>query len=298
MKDVKSLIKRIAAPSKPASAIMGMGFILMVFYVLSLGISGTFLAYAAYLLSAYGLYLLIRSFVIPAYRYGKKLAGNVPMISLYMTDRDFHAQADLYIGTISNSLYVIFKLVSGAYIRSELFIMVGIYYLALLLLRLSLIRDERRGPERSMKDSWSAYRRTGLWLIFINLAMLGALIQIFVEYARMIYPGQLIFVMALYAFYRIIRAVISYIKDKRRLMPDPIYSASKTIYLIIAVIAMLMLEEAMLARFASPGFNVRGFSMITGLVVMITVLALSVRMAVKGNLELKKLRDLESLPEN
>ena len=63
------------------------------------------------------------------------------------------------------------------------------------------------------------------------------------------YAGYLIYIMAMYAFYNIITAVMNVVKYRK--YRSPVMSAAKVVSLAATLVSMLSLETAMLTQFGS-----------------------------------------------
>ena len=81
----------------------------------------------------------------------------------------------------------------------------------------------------------------------MNLALSGMVLFLVRQEGGYEYPGVLIYVMAIYAFYAIITAAVNLVKFRRH--GSPALSAAKAINLTAALVSMLALETAMLSQF-------------------------------------------------
>ena len=101
------------------------------------------------------------------------------------------------------------------------------------------------------------------------------------------YPGLLIYAMAMYAFYITISAIINVIKHRSH--KSPVMSAAKAVSLTAALVSMLSLETAMLARFGSDETEFRRMMLgASGGIVCAFVLAMAIYMIVRSTKQLKK----------
>ena len=135
-------------------------------------------------------------------------------------------------------------------------------------------------------SEWRRYRLCGIVLLLMNWALIGIVILVIHQNSGFEYPGTLIYVMALYAFYAIITAVANVIKFRK--YGSPILSAAKVISLTAALVSMLSLETAMLAQFGqSDDAEFRKIMMAaTGLGISIIVLVMAVYMIVHATRQL------------
>ena len=65
------------------------------------------------------------------------------------------------------------------------------------------------------------------------------------------YLGYLIYVMAIYAFWNVATAIYDAVRIHRT--SEPVLAAAKTLQQAVALVSILTLETAMLARFGSEG---------------------------------------------
>lgn len=180
---------------------------------------------------------------------------------------------------------------SGIRYKSVWFITLAVYYILLAVMRFSLLHHVRRrekiGDEPSAQ--WRRYRLCGMILLFMNWALAGIIILVIHQNSGFVYPGVLIYVMALYAFYATITAVINIIRFRR--YGSPVLSAAKAINLTAALVSMLSLETAMLMQFGTAddaGFR-RIMMTATGFGVNVIVLGMAVYMIVHATKTLKNM---------
>lgn len=95
------------------------------------------------------------------------------------------------------------------------------------------------------------------------------------------YPGILIYGMALYSFYSIILAIYNLIRKrkKERLM----YGAARIASFTAALVSMMSLEIAMMARFGADDIEMRHDMVVwTGTAIFLIVTYMAVSMIVRG----------------
>lgn len=107
----------------------------------------------------------------------------------------------------------------------------------------------------SAAAAYRCYRRTAWLLFLLNLPMGGMILQMVRTDAGYSYPGYVIYLSALYAFYTVVAAIINLVKFRRR--GNPILSAARALNFISAMMAILGLQTAMISRFSenSEGFR-------------------------------------------
>ncbi|MDE7297655.1 MAG: hypothetical protein K2N94_02355, partial [Lachnospiraceae bacterium] len=133
------------------------------------------------------------------------------------------------------------------------------------------------------------YRGCGVLLAFMTLVLSGMILFIIRQNGGYDYPGILIYVMALYAFYAVITAAINIVKFRRH--GSPILSAAKAVNLAVALVSMLALETAMLSQFGQESDQLfrRIMTASTGAVVCGFVFAMAIYMIVRATRQLRRL---------
>lgn len=281
---MKHILKSMIHPKRIYSIILGVLFIASSLLVIFLDLTDRPIAYVSYLLSSYGLYLLIIETVVPLVKMIKRWMRRNPHIDRYYTDAEFKTRVKLYSGSAFNILYAIFKLTVGAWFHSVWFIAIGFYYISLCAIKLFMIKNDiqiLKSGKRMVLREWQIYRTVGWMLFLLNIALSGMFIQVIRNGKSYYYPGFIIFGMAFYAFYRIITAVINLLKGRKN--RSPVFSAVKTLDFIFAVVAMYTLQTAMLSTFGDGTgkydvvFNTAGgvvtSALINGIVILMLIRA-------------------------
>lgn len=154
----------------------------------------------------------------------------------------------IVISLILNLTYGILKLTFGIYYQSEWFITFAVYYLLLWLMRFSLIFSIKKEDFGSnLAKEYRKLKHTGIILLLLDIVLTGMIILIIHQNQTVVYPGYLIYLVALYDFILIISAFLNLLKYRKK--KSPILIASKCINVTVAMISMLSLEVAMLIQF-------------------------------------------------
>lgn len=254
-------------------------------------------AYISYFLSAYALIITVTGITgsIRLLRQGidkhplVRKAMDIPLVSRLLREDMFRAEAALYQGFFINLLYAGIKMFSGIFYRSFWFTTLAVYYILLAIMRASLLHFVRAhgSTGENRYAGLRRYRLCGIILLFMNIALAGMVILVVHENSGFEYPGVLIYVMAMYAFYATITAVWNVIKCRR--YGSPVMSAAKVINLTAALVSMLSLETAMLTQFGAaddPIFR-QTMTASTGAGIIILVLGMAVYMIVGATRQLK-----------
>ena len=182
----------------------------------------------------------------------------------------------LYLSLAFNLLYAIFKLATGVYFYSFWMGALGIYYAVLAALRFFLLRSLGKNDETQGR---AAYRRTAWQLNFLTLVMSGVFVQMVIQNEAYSYPGILIYVMAMWAFYKIIAAVINLIKRRRE--ENKALAAARCISFAVALMSILALQTAMIAQFGEDAadfafiMNAIGGAVVTALLITLSALMIA-----------------------
>lgn len=291
------LTKRICFLPPVATLMIAIPSFAFLIVVLTGKINIPALDYIAYILSAYALIICVTAILkiinfvrndVSEHPFMKWLLS-VPIVEKFIHEKKFRTEIALYPGFFINVLYVIFKTATGIYYRSAWFISLGVYYLALAIMRFLLIHYIRWEKQTADKnDELRRYRMCGCMLFLINVALVGITILAVKKNAGFSYLGYLIYVMAMYAFYSVITAVMNLVKYRK--YGSPILSAAKVINMSTALVSIFSLETAMLAQFGSEStehFRVI-MTALTGAGVSCIVVGMAVFMIVRSGVLIKR----------
>lgn len=267
---------------------------MLVIYALAGENVNPFIAYASYFWSAYAVVITITGIVgvVRFVRQGmgehplvKRVRG-IPVVDRYLREDRFRAEAALYLGFLINLFYAGVKMFSGILYQSVWFITLAVYYILLAVMRFSLLHYVRK-QGRDIVSEWKRYRLCGTILLLMNFALAGIVILVIHQNSGFAYPGVLIYIMAMYAFYATITAVWNVAKFRK--YGSPVLSAAKVINLTAAMVSMLSLETAMLTQFgAADDANFRQImTASTGAGVSLIVLGMAVYMMIHATRKLK-----------
>lgn len=252
----KMLLKIFFLPPIPTllAAVFGFGFVIA---VAAFKIEIPALQYLSYISSAYALTVSVTAFPrfirftgslkkrVSEYSLIKKIGGTT-LGKRFFSDVRFRTEVNLYVSLFINFLYIAIKLFSGIYYRSVWFIALAVYYILLAVMRFILLHKNKK-TVMTMQTEFKRYRLCGIMLLLMNQALAGIVIFMVHQNKGFDYPGVLIYAMAMYSFYSIITAVMNLVKFRRH--GSPLLSAAKVINLVAAMVSILSLETAMLARF-------------------------------------------------
>ncbi len=254
-------------------------------------------AYIVYVLSFYTLSVVcvFCALVLPKqYSTIRQKIYDNPLGNRYMTDRVFRTNISLSVSFLISMLYVGINVWSWYVLRSYWFMVLGVYYAIMAVMRYILVRYVRiQKIGTSILGEWKRARVCACILLLINLSLSGAVLMILFESKGYDYPGILIYVMAAYTFYALIHAIVEIIKYRK--LGSPVMSTAKMVSLSAALVSMLNLETAMFAQFGAEMSldNQRLFIMLTGAGVSVTVVSLSLSLIMKSNKEIRRMQNGE-----
>lgn len=300
---VWKIIKRIFCLSPVPTLLIAIPSFIFVFYVLTREGVTPVIEYLSYVLSAYAMIITITG-IVDIVRWIKKEINNhplvkkvrnIPLVKRYFSETSFRAEVSLYPSLVINLFYAGIKLFSGVRYQSVWFGTLAVYYILLAVMRFSLLHHVRK-RERRQKNQISELkicRLCGIILMILDWALAGMIILVIRKDSGFKYPGMLIYVMALYAFYTIITAIINVIKFRN--YESPAISVAKVINLTAALVSMFSLETAMLTQFGAnrdEAFR-QMMSAVTGLGMSIIVLGMSVYMIAHTTSQIHKIKKME-----
>ncbi len=249
------------------------------------------IAYIAYVFSAYALVILCTSISQLVRRGNQKIKQN-PYVSRYFGDIPFKTRVSLQVSLAINLVYAGINIVSGIYYGSAWFASLAAYYILLSAMRIMLARyANRQGFGEDQIAEWRRYRLCGLCLTVMNIALTGVVILVLHQDGGFAYAGILIYVMAMYAFFVTIKAVINVVQYRK--YNSPAMSAARAISLVAALVSMLSLEIGMLAQFGGDNGEQFRQMMIgfTGGAVCAIVIAMGIYMMVRSTRRIKQLKN-------
>lgn len=297
MKVLKRIVNRIfVRPIKQIVWILILAFVLVIF-VFAAGIGGL-LYDIAYLFSAYAIVITVVGMPRIARLIYYKVLHNpltqrmvrIPWVKRFMQDVTFHTEISLYQGLLINFLYIVLKVWSGIYYRSLWFWALAVYYLMLIIVRCQLLRHVNHHTiGQNIPAELQRYRSCAIILLIMNQALAVIVMLIVYQNRSYNYPGLLIYAMAIYSTYAVTIAIINLIKFYK--IGSPILWAAKAINLVAALVSVLSLETAMIARFGDPKDAVfrRVMTGATGCAICMFVLGLAMYMLVRADKEMEKL---------
>lgn len=256
------------------------------------------LAYVLYAASAYSLCVVVYFLIVtlPALTRKVKSAVNdkaedIPILKSYLTDMKTKGLVGLYGGAAADLLYSAFKLVTGLMFSSVWFLSLAAYHFALLLLKIYLIVSLKR--ENNVDEvglfGYNRYKATAWFLFVLNIPIGGIAALTVLKDSGFVYPGYVIYVSAMYAFYKIIWAIVNIVRFRKT--NSPVLSASKAVNLVAALVSLFGLQTAMITAFSTEGKYFRlTMNSITGLATFLLTAVIAVYMIVRAGKKTKEIK--------
>lgn len=196
---------------------------------------------------------------------------------------------------IINVAYASFQGVMAILSRSIWLGSLAVYYLAISLIRGGIVVVSRKKEQSSelftTKKQVRAYRNCGIYLVLLNFALVGAVVQMVAYGGGFKYAGNMIYVMAVYAFYKLGMGIYNLFRAKK--CNDYTIQSIKNISFADALVSILGLQTAMLYAF-SEDYQPRVPNALTGGAVLVLIIAMGIFMIVKGQKELNNFKETES----
>lgn len=292
--DLKKLFHALLFPPFWITLILSVFSAVGLIYVFIGGYEQSVPAYVLYSVSAYALTVLVLFFVriFPGkYRNIKAFVYNNPYGKRYFTDPVFKATVSLYCSLSINIVYSAMNLLLGALQGSFWFVILAFYYAVLSVMRFLLVRYVKRNTVGlNLLSELSRARICAYILLLVNFSLTGGVLMMMYTERGHDYPGIMIYVAAVYAFYITASAIKNIIKYRK--YNSPVLSVAKIISLASALVSVLSLEDALLLRFGTE--NSEQFSRLmialTGAGISITVVSLSVIFIVKATKEINRMK--------
>ncbi len=246
--------------------------------------------YISYVLSAYTLAVIcIR---IPRMvKKAREIKEANKYVSLFSTDHRLRISLSLTVTLIFNAIYALLQLYLGIVNSSLWFYSFAGYYFLLSIMRVALLsHTAKHRPGEEMFTEQLIYRMCGIGILLMTLAITVINIYVSADSQTKLQNEITTIAMAAFTFTSLTVAIVNVIRYRR--FNSPVWSASKALSFVSALVSMLTLEDAMLASFGSSedgGFR-RTMVMFTGAGIAIAVIAIAVIMIIHSTKTIKRLK--------
>lgn len=236
---------------------------------------------------AYSVYTIIIS--IPRFK---------QIIIIYMEKRDFtnkliknYKFRTIVFAVFSFSTTIIFALFQafmGIINSSIWFGALASYYIVLSLMRgNNLYKIFKMNINEEGKSK--LYRNNGYMLVLLTFIFSFAVVQMVLNEKGFEYIGMMIYVFALYTFYKITLATINIFKARKQ--NDFNIQTIRNINLADALVSIVALQTAMFHSFGTSDINTSIFNALTGGIVCILIIIIGITMIIQTNKYIKKRRE-------
>lgn len=297
MERAKKVIGAVLFPKAAVIVLCAVLAALLLIYTFGFYGTGGWIAYVSYAFSAYalvivciGLWSMKNSAAVKHMKDTVlEMAGQNPYVSRYRTDTVFKTKISLLLSLALNTGYAVLKFVTGVFYGSAWLITLAAYYTLLLTMRFLLLLHIHRNT-RDMAAEWKRCRACGVVLLLMNIILTGMVILVLQRGEGFVYPGFLIYGMALYDFCTMTMAIVNLVKSRKR--KSPVLTAAKVINVAAALIAMLSLETAMITQFGAEDGEVFRHTMIasTGGGICVVMVVMAVLMIARSTKNIKELK--------
>lgn len=195
---------------------------------------------------------------------------------------------------LMNLLYAVSSGIFGIMYHSPWMGTLSAYYIFLSIMRFDTVRYEKRLANaecgRTLKlQELKVYRRTGILLALITIALGGAVILLIHQEGGKSYQGYIIFLVAVYTFYKAIISVVNIVRARK--MKSTLLVTIRNIGYADALVSVLSLQTAMFASFGENSeMNPQVMNGITGACVCLMILSIGIYMIYSSGRQIKSIQ--------
>ena len=285
MQHFKKIGSKIIWPGIAVMVLMIATAAVLLFYTFLCEKNDAIISYLAYIISTYTLIVVICR-IIKIVKEAKRAVYANPYTNRFLTDVPYRIRISLYGSFIVNLAYAFVKLVSCIVYHSVWFGAIAAYYMILCLIRaLLVVYVGKNDFGKDKKYEYQIYRRCGILILVLNLALAGVVIQMVRAGRGYHYPGVLIYIAAMFTFYAVILAVFNLVKYRK--YDSPAISAAKAINFMAAAVSILSLQTAMLAEFGGGFQFVKFMNSATGCIVCLLIFGTAFYMIANASYRLR-----------
>lgn len=220
------------------------------------------------------------------------IEGNALANRVY-SDYRYRTVLFTFISFVFNLFYAVSNGVYGVINHSPWMGTFSAYYIFLSLMRYGIIQYDRKllkeGRQKDLRlQEMKVYRNTGILLSLITIALGGAVILLVNREGGKSYYGYMIFVVAMYTFYKAIISIVNIIRARK--MKSTLLVTIRNIGYADALVSVLSLQTAMFGAFGEDS-NVDPTLMngITGACVCMMILVIGIYMILSAGKQRKRI---------
>lgn len=270
----KKIIRKIMPPNTAVLTVIVPLAALFLTYMLINGDGGVF-SIISYLLSFYALIAVVLR-VPDMIAFAKRVKNQNKYLNVYFSDPEARVRVSLYFSFIINTLYAVFQVGLGLVHSSLWYYSLGAYYIILSLLRLFVVRYDRKKESDIMLDRQMLCKLVGSLLILMTVILSFVILNMIVREITIVHHEITTIAMAAYTFTSLTVAIVEVVRHKKT--RSLVFMISKAISIVSALVSIITLENAMIAAFG--GENTEGFSRImtafTGGAICISIILIAI----------------------
>ncbi|MDE6598080.1 MAG: hypothetical protein K2K60_05535 [Clostridia bacterium] len=220
------------------------------------------------------------------------MAGFKNFFTKLKTDGAYRASVAFIISFVVSVMYALYNGIYGILFSSAWFGALALYYIILSALRGGVMITTRRLKKNAILTDEQKHIRaikvhlvSGVMIMLLIIALSAAVTLMVIQGEGFKHPGLLIFVAAVYTFYKIIYSIINFVRNRHT--EDFVLRTMRNIGLADALVSVLALQTAMLSAFDGVS-DVRWANAATGAGVSLLLIALGLFMIITSALRLKK----------
>ena len=191
----------------------------------------------------------------------------------------------------------VFNGVIGIIYISVWYLALGAYYLLLALMRGGVLFHHKNKKKYAERESdaqveiraLKTYRRCGVLLILLPLALSFAIMETVASGKAFVHSGMMIYVSAIYTVYKVASSIKNFFKAKNG--GDMTIRAIRNVNLADALVSLFALQTAMFHEFSSEEQSLGVQNAIVGAVVCALTAAIGIYMIVYGFLKIKNIKE-------
>lgn len=223
-----------------------------------------------------------------------RLTEKYPNLARVLGDYGNRAAIMLALSLAVNALFVVYNGVLAVVYKASWNIVLGGYYMMLLVSKIGLLfgfgKTKRKSGNAELHGALT-YLTGGLVLFILHVPLV--ILVTLLKDNSFHYAGILVYVYAAYAFYKIIAAIVNFVKSYKRKY-GLVLQAMRNINLADALVSVLALQTALISAFGDlPNANT-----VTGGIICGLVLIGSILMIIRASAELVRIRRNSSGREN
>lgn len=217
------------------------------------------------------------------------------LVNRVYSDYRYRTVLSVFLSFLFNIFYAVSNGIFGIINHSPWLGTLSAYYIFLSIMRFGTIRYERKiSKEKRDTDlkihELKVYRNTGILLALITIALGGAVILLVNQEGGSSYPGYMIFVVAMYTFYKIIVSIINIMRARK--LKSPLLVTIRNIGYADALVSVLSLQTAMFVSFGeNSNVDPRLMNGITGACVCVMILAIGIYMMFSSGRQIKTIQN-------